>query len=130
MRSGKKHKGPGKSSTIPALWYKATLEREAEREKLRIRILEQINSALTTLEKKYHWGTAYLFGSAAQKGKFRKNSDIDIAIEGLNRFDHYAFTGDISEFLNMRVDVVLFEECPFAKSIEEKGLKWNRKRGF
>jgi len=97
---------------------------------LRIYILEQINKALTTLEKKYHWDKVYLFGSAAQKGKFRENSDIDIAIEGLNSFDHYAFTGDISDFLNMRVDVVLFEECPFAKSIEEKGLKWNRKTGF
>jgi len=130
MRSEKKHRKHGKSSAIPAIWHKAFLEREAEREKLRIYILEQINKALTTLEKKYHWDKVYLFGSAAQKGKFRENSDIDIAIEGLNSFDHYAFTGDISDFLNMRVDVVLFEECPFAKSIEEKGLKWNRKTGF
>jgi predicted nucleotidyltransferase len=130
MRSEKKHKEAGKSSAIPAIWHKAILEREAEREKLRIHILGQIDSALTTLEKKYHWDKAYLFGSAAQKGKFRKSSDIDIAIEGLNSFEHYAFTGAISEFLNMRVDVVLIEECPFAKSIEEKGLKWNRKRGF
>jgi len=130
MRSEKKHRKHGKSSAIPAIWHKAFLEREAEREKLRIYILEQINKALTTLEKKYHWDKVYLFGSAAQKGKFRENSDIDIAIEGLNSFDHYAFTGDISEFLNMRVDVVLFEECPFAKSIEERGLKWNRKTGF
>ena len=130
MRPGKKHRELGKSSAIPARWYKATLERAAEREKLRLRILDQIDTALTTLEKKYHWDEAYLFGSVAHKGKFRENSDIDIAIEGLNRLDHYALTGDISEFLNMRVDVVLLEECPFAKSIKEKGLKWSRKTGF
>jgi predicted nucleotidyltransferase len=130
MRPGKNHRKPGKSNAIPALWLKATLEREAKREKMRIRILEQISSALTTLEKKYYWDEAYLFGSVAQKGKFRENSDIDIAIEGSNRLDHYAFTGDISEFLDIRVDVVLLEECPFAESIKEKGLKWNRKTGF
>ena len=130
MRTKKKHQEPAQSRAIPALWLKATLEREAVREKTRIRTLEQINRALTTLEKKYHWEKAYLFGSAAQKGKFRENSDIDIAIEGSNRLDHYAFTGDISELLDIRVDVVLLEECTFAESIKEKGLKWNRKTGF
>ena len=93
-------------------------------------MLDQINSALTTLEKKYHWSEAYIFGSVAQKGKFKKNSDIDIALEGLNRLEHYAFTGDISEVLERRVDVVLLEECPFAKAIKVKGLKWSRRTGF
>jgi predicted nucleotidyltransferase len=120
----------GKVSAIPARWYKATLVRDAEREKLRKRMLEKINSALTALEKKYHWDEAYLFGSVAQKGTFKENSDIDIALEGLNRLDHYAITGDISEFLVRRVDVVLLEECPFAKAIKVKGLKWSRRTGF
>lgn len=130
MRPEKKHREPTKKTSIPALWHKAGLQREAEREKLRLSILEQVHSALTTLEKKYCWEEAYLFGSVSNKGRFRDNSDIDIAIIGLNRLDHYAFTGDISETLSMRVDVVLLEECPFANSIKEKGLKWNRKTGF
>ena len=28
------------------------------------------------------------------------------------------------------LDVILLEECIFAESIKEKGLKWNRKTGF
>lgn len=130
MRLGKKHRTPAKNSAIPARWHKAIFERAAEREKLRMRILNQIDSALTTLEKKYHWEDSYLFGSVAQKGKFRENSDIDLAISGLNKLEHYAFTGEISELLDKPVDVVLLEECIFAQSIKEKGLKWNRKTGF
>jgi len=130
MQTEKNHRKPAEKTAIPALWYKAILKREAEQEGLRIRILDQIDRALTTFEKKYRWDEAYLFGSVSRKGKFRERSDIDIAIAGLNRLDHYALTGDISEFLNMRVDVVLLEECPFAGSIKDKGLKWNRKTGF
>ena len=90
---------------------------------MRKALIEQINRALNKLEKKYYWDEAYLFGSVAQKGKFRRNSDIDIAVSGLNSLEHYAFIGEISELLEKRVDVVLLEECRFARSIKEKGLK-------
>ena len=119
-----------KSTALPSLWHKGILERQADQEKLRISVLKQISKALNTLEKKYQWDEVYLFGSVAQKGKFRLNSDIDIAISGLNRLEHYAYTGDISALLDMRVDVVIMEECPFAKAIKEIGLKWNHKTGL
>ncbi len=121
---------PQKSVTLPGLWYKGILKKQADQEEMRTAVIQQINKALDRLEKKYHWDEAYLFGSVAQKGKFRRNSDIDIAVRGLNRLEHYAFIGEISELLDKRVDVVLLEECPFAKSIKEKGLKWNRKTGL
>ncbi len=130
MRLGNKRRELGKGTALPSLWYKAILDRQTDQEKLRISVLQKISNTLKTLEKKYHWDEAYLFGSVAQKGKFRRNSDIDIAITGLNRLEHYALTGDISELLDMRTDVVLLEECPFAQSIKEKGLKWNRKTGL
>ena len=90
-------------------------------------VMAQIHRALRKLKKKYHWDETYIFGSVAQKGKFRRNSDIDIAVSGLNSLEHYAFTGDISELIEKRVDVVLLEECRFAGSIKEKGLKWNHR---
>ena len=130
MQPGKKRRIPGKETALPSLWHRAVLERQAELEKLRVSVLKKINNALKSLEKKYHWDEVYLFGSVAQKGKYRLNSDIDIAISGLNRLEHYAYTGDISVLLDMRVDVVIMEECPFAKSIKETGLKWNHKTGF
>ena len=123
MRPGKKHRAPAKTTALPPLWHKGILERQADQEKLRNLVLKQINKALNTLEKKYQWDDVYLFGSVAKKGKFRPNSDIDIAISGLVKFEHYAFTGEISEILDIPVDVILLEECIFAESIKEKGLK-------
>ena len=130
MLPGKKGRIPGKESALPSLWHRAVLERQVELEELRISVLKKINNALKSLEKKYYWDEAYLFGSVAQKGKFKRNSDIDIAISGLNKLEHYSFTGEISELLDKLVDVVLLEECIFAQSIKEKGLKWNHKTGF
>ena len=115
---------------LPSLWHKAFLERLANREVLRISVLQKVSNALKALEKKYHWDEAYLFGSVSQKEKFGRNSDVDIAISGLNRLEHYAFTGEISELLEKPADVVLLEECPFAESIKDRGLKWSRKTGF
>ena len=117
-------------AAFPARWHKSILKRQVDQEEMRIALIEQINRVLSKLEKKYYWDEAYLFGSVAQKGKFRRNSDIDIAVSGLNSLEHYAFTGEISELLDKRVDVVLLEECRFAKSIKKKGLKWNRKTGL
>jgi predicted nucleotidyltransferase len=130
MRLVKKIQAADKSTTLPSVWYKAILERQALHEKMRISVLQKISKALKIVEKKYHWDDTYLFGSVAQKGKFRRNSDIDIAISGLNKLEHYAFTGEISELLDKPVDVVLLEECIFTESIKKKGLKWNRKTGF
>jgi predicted nucleotidyltransferase len=130
MRIAEKNRGTGKGIAIPPRWHKATVQRQADLEKIRISLLRQVSNALKSIKKKYHWDEAYLFGSVAQEERFRQNSDIDIAISGLDKFEHYAFTAEISELLEKSIDVVLLEECPFAQSIKEKGLKWNRKTGF
>jgi len=118
-----------KSAAFPARWHKSILKRKADQEEMRLAVIEQINRALRKLEKKYYWEEAYLFGSVTHRGKFGRNSDIDIAVSALTSLEHYAFTGEISGLLDKRIDVVLLEECRFAKSIKEKGLKWNRRTG-
>ena len=118
---------PIKTAKFPDLWQKNILKKQDDREKMRIEVLRQVEYALCRLEKKYQWDEAYLFGSIVQEGRFGRNSDIDIALLGLKKFDYYEFIGEISDLLNKRVDVVLLEECHFAQFIEEKGLKWNRK---
>ena len=130
MQTGKKPPMTDKNSSIPPRWKKAIMERQADQEKLRTSVLQEVSLALKTIGNKYHWDEAYLFGSVAQKEKFRRNSDIDLAVSGLNKFDHYAFLAELSDLLEKSIDVVLLEECPFAESIKEKGLKWNRKTGF
>ena len=121
---------PAKTAAFPDLWYKSILERQANREKLRIAALQRVQKTLSSLEKKYYWDEAYLFGSIIQEGRYGRNSDIDIAVLGLRKHDYYEFIGEISGLLNKRVDVVLLEECHFAHFIKEKGIKWHRKSKF
>ena len=116
-----------KTAKLPELWHKSILKNQADQEKIRIAALHQVEEALHCLEKKYQWDEAYLFGSIVMEGRYRRNSDIDIALMGLKKHDYYEFIGEISDLLNKRVDVVLLEECHFAHFIKEKGIKWNRK---
>jgi predicted nucleotidyltransferase len=118
---------PIKTAKFPHLWHKSILKKQADQEKLRIATLQQVEDALGGLEKKYRWDEAYLFGSIVREGRFGRNSDIDIALSGLKKYDYYEFVGEISDLLDKRVDVVLLEECRFAHFIKEKGLKWSRK---
>ena len=118
---------PEKTISLPDLWHKSILKKQADQEKKRIAVLRQAKEALNSLEKKYQWDEAYLFGSLILEGRFRQNSDIDIALLGLKKYDYYKFIGEISDLLNKRVDVVLLEECSFAHFIKKKGIKWNRK---
>lgn len=118
---------PVKTATYPDLWHRSILKKQADQEKMRITDLQQVEDTLRTLEKKYQWDEAYLFGSIVLEGRYRRKSDIDIALVGLKKYDYYKFIGEISDLLNRRVDVVLLEECHFAQFIKEKGIKWNRK---
>ena len=118
---------PKKSAIFPEIWHKSILKKQVDQEKMRIAVLRQAEDALSCLEKKYQWNEVYLFGSITLEGRFRPDSDIDLALLGLKKHDFYEFIGEISDILNKRVDVVLLEECPFACIIKEKGIKWNRK---
>jgi len=114
-------------TALPRLWLQAKLEQAADQEKARLAWIQRIEGALTILAETYRWEAAYLFGSIAEKGKFRTTSDIDIAVQGLGKLDYYRFVGEISGILEKRVDVVLLEDCRFAESIKEKGIKWSPK---
>ena len=118
---------PVKTTTFPDLWYRSILKKQSDREKMRIADLQQVQDTLRSLENKYKWDEAYLFGSIVLEGRYRKKSDIDIALLGLKKHDYYEFIGEISDLLNKRVDVVLLEECIFGPFIKEKGIKWNHK---
>ena len=118
---------PKKIAAIPDLWHKSILKKQADQEKMRFVVLRKVEDALSCLEKKYQWDEVYLFGSIIQEGRFGRDSDIDIALLGLRKYDYYKFIGEISDLLNTRVDVVLLEECHFAQFIKEKGIKWNPK---
>ena len=116
------------NDSIPSRWFQFVQKEQEEREKLRKLILQDVNKTLQLLMEKYTWKEIYLFGSLVQEGRFQPNSDVDIAVRGLNKFDYYAFIGEVSEILNRRVDVIRLEECHFSNSIVKKGMRWTHKK--
>ncbi len=111
-----------------SLWLQSARQQEKDRERTRNRVLRELDEALETLAEQYTWETLYVFGSLIKEGGFNTGSDIDIALEGLNKFDYYAFVGDISSLMNRTVDVINLEECPFVNSVISRGVKWTSKK--
>jgi predicted nucleotidyltransferase len=109
----------------PYLWRENRRKKMVAHETLRLSVLSQVRDALIFLSHRYHWGSVYVFGSVIKKGKFHPNSDVDLAVKGLDKFQLYSFISDISSFLQRDVDVVLMEECHFSESIIQRGVKWN-----
>jgi predicted nucleotidyltransferase len=59
-------------------------KKRRKNEKLRQEMLQRVLDLLPQLAARYGFNRAYVFGSLVKRGRFRKNSDVDIAIEGLN----------------------------------------------
>lgn len=112
-----------------SLWARSREEMQARLEKRRLAALQEVLTALETLSGRYTWDKAYLFGSLTRPGRFGPESDVDIAMAGLSKFDHYALVGDISNLLDRAVDVVRLEECPFAAKIAREGIPWKKTQG-
>ena len=111
-----------------SLWMQSARQQEKEHERTRKKVLRELDEALETLTERYTWETLYVFGSLIKDGGFTPRSDVDIALGGLNKFDYYAFVGDISSLLNRTVDVINLEECPFVNSVISRGVKWTSKK--
>lgn len=116
------------NDSIPSRWFQFVQKEQEDREKLRKQILQDVKKTFQILMEKYKWEDIYLFGSIVQEGRFQPNSDVDIAVRGLNKYDYYAFIGEVSEILNRRVDVIRLEECHFSSSIIKKGMQWTHKK--
>lgn len=111
-----------------AVWLKAQERQREERESLRESVLNEIEAALTSLSMQYSWDAAYIFGSVTKMDKFRPESDVDVAIRGLDKEKYFMFVSEISSLLNRTVDVINLEDCHFSKSIESEGFKWHPRR--
>lgn len=109
----------------PYIWRENRRKKAQEFESRRKAVLEEINEVLIQLGRRYDWDEIYLFGSIIKPGKFCPDSDVDIGIKGLNKFDLYSFIGDVSLYLNRNVDVVPLEECGFADKIVDRGIRWH-----
>jgi uncharacterized protein len=110
-------------------WIEILQIQSETREKIRKKVWMQVEVALDTLSEAYSWDEVYIFGSLIREGKFSSKSDVDIAIKGLNKFQHFSFVGDFSLLLGRDVDVIRLEDCHFSNSITSGGIKWSSKKG-
>ena len=65
---------------------------------------------LQSLAGKYQWDELYLFGSLIAPGRFSPDSDIDIAVSGLDKQALLPFIAEASRELGRNVDVLRLEE--------------------
>lgn len=112
----------------PTIWLQARERSAAARERYRLQVLEEVHTVLQSLAQKYHWDELYLFGSLTSPNRFTSDSDIDIAVSGLDKHALLPFIAELSRELGREVDVLRLEECKIGNSIRRKGELWVPKK--
>jgi len=101
-------------------------QKQRENEKLRQQTLQRVLELLPQLATRYGFHRAYVFGSVTRKGRFRRYSDIDIAIEGLDDQQYFKFMADLYDRLEREVDVIQLEKHRLHEQIKETGIEWSK----
>jgi len=103
-------------------------KQKADREKRRDEVLDSLKKILEELAPKYGFSKAYIFGSTVKKGRFRSESDVDIAVFDLKDQHFFLLMAEISRRLERNVDlyqITVLDEG-LRKKIEEQGELWTR----
>jgi uncharacterized protein len=103
------NKEPDKEKSAPfdiSIWKRALRAHSHIRRQRRLQVVEKVGNAIERLSHTYQWDDLYFFGSAAKSDRFGEGSDIDIGIEGLDKFLHFRFIADLSGLVDKEVDVV------------------------
>lgn len=81
----------------------------------KLSLLNQILSNFPEVKK------AYIFGSIIKKGKFREDSDIDIALEGKVKEDYFLIWSELEEKLNEGLDLRILDSGVTSQIIKKEG---------
>lgn len=96
-------------------------ERQAEREALRLEVLEKARSVIRRLAPAFPPIRAvYLFGSLLQPGRFRPESDVDIAVDCDDIEVETPFARALEEVLKRDVDLRPRRDA-IARAVEDSG---------
>ncbi len=99
---------------------------EQEKEKKRLELLQKAKEALNKLSDEISFEKAYIFGSILKNKKFYYDSDIDIAVCGLEDKDFFYFMSRASDILGRDVDIVQIETHRLKDKIIKGGLVWKK----
>ncbi|WP_155322075.1 nucleotidyltransferase family protein [Desulfosarcina ovata] len=111
-----------------SVWQRTNEKKRQEREWQRLKVYDRTWDAIDRLKERYPFDAVYFFGSLTKPYKFFGSSDIDIGIEGLDKYLHYRFISDLTGLLKREIDVVRLEDCPFAETIRKWGVQWKRRK--
>jgi len=96
-------------------FIRAWRERISAREKYlsdcRRRAYRQAQKAVSILQKEYGIKKAFLFGSLLDKNRFTDRSDIDLAVEGLEKAAFFEAIGRLSQLGQFHIDLLPWEDC-------------------
>jgi len=84
-------------SKYAVAWRQREERERQEAEALRKEALKEARKAVLELARDFRIRKAVLFGSVLAPGRFRKDSDIDIAVEGLSAGDFWKACGRMME---------------------------------
>ena len=104
----------------------AKIRRRIDNEQLRQQVLQ------TTLDFLDEFGSCQgvknviIFGSLLLTGRFRVQSDVDIAVEAVEPSLFFDLMASLSLALGREVDLVDLRHCHFAEQIRQKGMVWTK----
>ena len=101
--------------------------RRARREEERQATLSQLLRLLDEHGPELDISQAYAFGSVTRPGRFRDDSDVDVAVEGLDADTFFRAMSLLSTAMGRAVDLVELRKCHFADRIRERGIRWTTK---
>jgi hypothetical protein len=105
----------------------ARCKKRAQMERERQATLSQLFYLLDKHSAELNISEAYVFGSITRPGRFRDESDVDVAVERINAESFFRTMSVFSTVLGRAVDLVELSKCHFAQQIRERGIRWTKK---
>jgi uncharacterized protein len=103
----------------------AVARERAQREAARKEAFKRTVSALEEVAREIGLKRAYVFGSVVRPGWFRRDSDVDIAVEGVD--DSLSLAVRLSSKIGREVHVVPLGDSAIATRARREGVEWTPK---
>ena len=108
-------------------WKHRKKRSNIETRQLALKALKIAEKCAAILHQDYDVQRIFLFGSLAD-GYFRKNSDIDLVVEGLNPEYYYKALCKIYRIAEkFDVDLIPFEDYKYKQSVLEQGVLFDER---
>lgn len=92
----------------------------------RRRLLERVVAYLDDHHDQFGVKRAVLFGSVTRPYRFRSDSDIDVAVEGVPREKFFSLMAALTAELGREVDLHELETLRFRERVEKEGIPWKK----